>query len=299
MAKIPEDSSLEWARYEGPFDATHYEMVSQVGGRAEIMGRGLDGNLGRMTNPDGEWGHGIHLAGVRGGRVRRNWIRDVYGDGLVLSGTAPRDGDRITGSCVGVEIEQLVVSGARRNGVSFLGAERCTLRDATIHDVGHSHLPLPGGPLAGIDFEPDHEETPNIANEVRLTSISGCEGFGVVCDSGGDKTFGTRFVSCLVAASADGWAVLWRAGRTPGHEWHFWEDCLIAGPAAGLTNCHCRGVWFSSMPENKQSRRAIEIDHQEPVILDSCYVDGIRITPQLVREGHPAMYLSAPNLIVR
>lgn len=289
-------SASKWIRYEGPRDATHYEMVHWAGRPADIHNLRLDGQRGLHLNPKkAEWGIGIFLEAVQGGEVSNVWVKDVTGDSLTFGCTHPRNGNVVLGPCRGVTVREFTSERAQRNAVAFTGAIGCKLLDSTL--VG-THGDLPRGPHAGIDFESDHPKAPNVDNLVERVDVADCQGFAIVSDMGGPTCFGTtvrrsRFISALT-----GWAALWRASSIPSHPWHVWEETYFEGPVSGMTHSHLRGCYFNAQEGNQHSTRALEIDHDRPVILEHCHVGDLLITPELARE-HPALYLHGPNIQFR
>lgn len=212
--------------YDGPWDARNYELVKRIGEttpvRADVRDLVLVGHRQKMTNPAGEWGHGIYTANVDGGEIDNVWIYDCHGDGICLGSSLPNDGDAIIGASKGVSIKQSVIVRARRCGIAFIGAENIRVEDVTIRDCGGVV------PNCGIDFEPDRKSPWNRNIVLRRVSISGGP-IGIIADKGGPMTRDVLIDQC----------------RFHGTEWSAWFD-FPPGHNIGVRNCRFDGpiaVW--------------------------------------------------------
>lgn len=221
--------------YSGPDTATHYQLLRHMRASGlSVRGYELVGNRPRVPRGfNGEWGHGLFLAAVRNSRFSDIRVSEVMGDGATIGSTEPYGA--VLGVTRDVQITGLHVAGARRNGISFVGAERVTVSGFSIRDVRGA----PRGPAAGIDFEPDPGTPGNRDLVVRDGTISDCHNFGIICD--GTDTRGVLIERVTVRAARTGWS-LWLT--FPGGR-NVVRDCTIHGPCVHLRNVHferCRFV---------------------------------------------------------
>lgn len=220
--------------YSGPDRATHYELLRYLRASGlRVADYELVGNRPRVPrNFQGEWGHGLYLAAVRDSRFSNIRASELMGDGATISSRAP-DG-RILGATRDVQIDDLHVDGARRNGIAFIGAERVTVSNFSVRDVRGA----PRGPCAGVDFEPDPDTPGNRNLTLRDGNISDCASFGIICD--GNDTRGVLIERVTVRAHPNGWA-LWL--RFPGGT-NVVRDCTIYGPCVHLRNVRFENCRF-------------------------------------------------------
>lgn len=270
--------------YNGPWDATNYEIVKFLNERdIHFSGARIDGQRDRMTG-GGEWGHGVYLANIDGGLLEDLWIENVHGDGIVFGSTHPRNGDLIYGTTRDVIAREITVMRARRCAVSFIGAEHCTLEDASL--VGTRGT----DPACGIDWEPDHGLTPNVANRLIRVDIAHCQKYAMICDKGGPTTFGTRVSESRFIAEPEGWAMWWTGARSEEHPWHTFTNTDFFGPVVHLHHCRFVNCNFFSMSGNQQSEKAIHVDNDMPLRFEGCEIDG-----EPLKRDHPKVFIHGDN----
>lgn len=244
--------------YQGPWDATHYELFRAIGGTPVLRDTRFIGHRDRMTGGGhGEWGHAMYVAGTTGGLIERVHARDLWGDGLCLGRTDPRSQDVVHGPPVGLRVRDLTVVRARRNGVSVVAGEDIKLEDVTV--VGTHGAPR--GPGAGIDLEPDPPAYhPVVGVTVRRAVVDDCQSFGVICD--GHPVWGFRMEDSEVRASPGGWALWLRFPEPPAGWDNVVRDCTVYGPCAHLANVRFERCRFVRDRDYAQSPRAVASAHE-------------------------------------
>lgn len=249
--------------YRGSDDATHYQLLRymQASGLS-VRGYELIGNRPRIPKGfNGEWGHGLFLTAVRDSHFSDIHVSEVMGDGATITSLEPYG--RVLGVTRGVQITNLHVAGARRNGISFIGAEGVKVSDFSIRDVRGA----PRGPAAGVDFEPDPGTLGNRDLVLRDGAISDCHNFGIICD--GTDTRNVLIERVTVRAAQTGWA-LWLT--FPGGR-NVVRGCTIYGPCVHLRNVHFERCRFVRDPANKQFGGHIASQYDN-VSFSGCTFDG-------------------------
>lgn len=134
-----------------PSDKPNYEIlrirdVSSV----NILDPVIIGDKYIHRGLQGEWGMGISIRGGKKVRIVNARISRCWGDALYIGqGDGPSDG---------VSIESAVLTDNRRQGISIISGKSLSIRDAVITDTRSDNagvVPLPNGPHAGIDIEPN------------------------------------------------------------------------------------------------------------------------------------------------
>lgn len=229
-------SPLDVRRYTGPADATHYEVLrfmDLVG--LDLSGYELVGNRPEIgPGFDGEWGHGLFLSGVEDSRLGSILVREMMGDGVTVGAKYPSG--EIGRSCRNLLLQDIRVEGARRNGISFIGAEDVSIERFEVRDVRSD---LKRGPCAGVDLEPDPKAPGNRRILIRDGVVEGCQNFGII--AAGHDNQDVLIERVTVRAELDGWA-LWL--DFPGGT-NVVRDSTIYGPCAHLRNVrfeNCRFV---------------------------------------------------------
>ena len=107
----------------------------------------------------GEWRHSFGLYGADGFRIQGLRIENSGGDAIYVAGSTAR------GPSQDVEILDVTVDGARRQGISVISVDGLSVDGFSCRDVQGRY------PMAGIDFEPNTAEehlTRIVLNDVRL-----------------------------------------------------------------------------------------------------------------------------------
>lgn len=94
----------------------------------------------------GEWGHGIDVLNSTNVTVDNPEVLNTFGDGIYVGhnywGASTIETDT-------VNINNAIIDGARRNGISICGGRNLTIKDPHIKNVTETN------PKAGIDIEPE------------------------------------------------------------------------------------------------------------------------------------------------
>lgn len=142
--QIPDNTQL---RIEGtlilrPCSYTNYYIVDVRGKNVIINGNGaIIGERYGHTSDLGQWGHGINICGANNVRIRGLSIKDCWGD-CIYVGKGSKN----------ILIEDCVLSGSRRQGVSITSADSVVVRCCLIQNIKGSN------PQHGIDVEPNKNE---------------------------------------------------------------------------------------------------------------------------------------------
>lgn len=253
--------------YQGPRDATHYEIIKFLGGRANAAYLRLEGKRHEMTNPDGEWGHGVYCAGTTG-MLEYIWAQDCYGDGFTLAGTDPRNGEKLYGPPEDMILHQLTSNKARRNGLSIIAGRSILVDNCTFANT----YGAPRGPEAGIDLEPD-PHLPWWVEDVRIKDclIDNNASFGIISDK--QRVRRLTIENTSIFSSLEGWALL--LDMLPDSGPHLVTNCTIYGPIARCNNItfdNCtfifqRGVYAQVLESDTP------IHNSNATILPNCTMD--------------------------
>ena len=108
----------------------------------------LDGNKSENSATNGEWGHGINILHSENITIISPNIKNVWGDGIYIGydyyGTSLKRTKTIS-------INNAIVDGARRNGVSVCGGDSINIDGLDVSNI------VGANPQAGIDIEPEGE----------------------------------------------------------------------------------------------------------------------------------------------
>ncbi|MFA6815457.1 MAG: right-handed parallel beta-helix repeat-containing protein [Lentisphaeria bacterium] len=93
-----------------------------------------------------EWRHGINLLSCENVLIEGLTIKDTGGDAIYLgSAGVPKN------YCRNVRIERVICDGNNRQGISVISVENLLIKDCTLKNTSGTD------PMAGIDFEPNHQ----------------------------------------------------------------------------------------------------------------------------------------------
>lgn len=152
-----------------PTAATHFDMlkvydVSDV----QIYNAQLVGDRKRHTGTTGEWAAGIGIRNSTNVIIRYGKISDTWGDGIFI-------GSENGGVSTDIQVLDLNIDNARRNGISLTSGNNILIQNITISNTNGTM------PMCGVDIEPSlpQEELISIKfkNIVTFNNLNG--GFNV------------------------------------------------------------------------------------------------------------------------
>ena len=129
------------------------------------------GDRATHTGETGEWGMGINIVGSRNVHVTGLTIRDCWGDCIYVgrsNGVESRD----------VEIDNCLLTGSRRQGISVVACYGAEMHDLEIRDIRGTD------PQAAIDVEPNAGDTCSGA-WIRNVTVRNCY-LGIIGTTPGD-----------------------------------------------------------------------------------------------------------------
>ena len=129
------------------------------------------GDRATHTGETGEWGMGINIVGSRNVHVTGLTIRDCWGDCIYVgrsNGVESRD----------VEIDNCLLTGSRRQGISVVACYGAEMHDLDIRDIRGTD------PQAAIDVEPNAGDTCSGA-WIRNVTVRNCY-LGIIGTTPGD-----------------------------------------------------------------------------------------------------------------
>ena len=136
----------------------------------------LTGDTDAHTGTTGEFGHGVFFLTCYNIKILDGHIKDMWGDGLTPSGfeTGSGNAGSMPGDYVPGPSENWLITGNRihncgRQGISVIGLINFTISDNIIYDIRRT------SPSAGIDCEPNSEETTNKNGSIVGNSIYNCK----------------------------------------------------------------------------------------------------------------------------
>ena len=149
------DGTLQLA----PNDYKSYDIIRVVGSHVKILGKGsIVGDRYAHTGHEGEWGMGIRLKGSRNVTIKDLTIADCWGDCIYIGG-----------DCKNIRIDDCLLRGSRRQGISITKADRVTIANCRIANISGTN------PQYAIDIEPNEGCTvDNVL--IKNVTVTGCEG---------------------------------------------------------------------------------------------------------------------------
>jgi parallel beta-helix repeat protein len=131
-----------------------------------ITGGTIEGDRNFHKGATGEWGMGIQLNGAKSIVIENMTIRDAWGDGVYIGGSAS------VGSSESVTICGLVSEQNRRQGLSAVYVNNLLVRDSVFKNTSGTR------PELGLDIEPNPGQT--VKNVIIQNSLfSGNSGGGI------------------------------------------------------------------------------------------------------------------------
>lgn len=163
---------LEGKIHMRPNNNKFYSIISiENSSNVSIIGDGgLIGDRYSHTGIQGEWGHCLHILNSNNVTINRILIRDAWGDCIYIGSKSDS-----------VLIDDCVIKGGRRQGISITSGSNIMIRHCTISDVKGT------SPEFGIDVEPNKGDS--IKNILICKSkISNCYG-GISCSGKAEKSY--------------------------------------------------------------------------------------------------------------
>ncbi len=183
------------------FKASGKSNITMLGkGKAVIQMRKSDYQNPKLYRHS-EWRHMIGLYGVSNVRIANLELRESGGDGIYLGTTTQQK------YCKDVTLENLVIDGHHRQGISVISAENLIIRDCRISNTSGT------APAAGIDFEPNSTPAPQrlVNCLVENCQIYGNAGAGIECYTvymeGGAPAQSITIRNCTISGNREGISV--------------------------------------------------------------------------------------------
>lgn len=124
-----------------PNNLISYSIVAISGSNIKVNGGFYLGERMQHVGTTGEWGHGICITnGSDNVTVRNVNVCDCWGDGIAV------DGNEVNTNII---ISGFVIDNCRRQGISVIFADRCTISKGVITNIQGTE------PHLGIDIEPN------------------------------------------------------------------------------------------------------------------------------------------------
>lgn len=139
-----------------------------------IDGFNIYGDLKTHLDLDTEWGHGIFITHSNNITVKNCKIYDTVGDGIYV-GIQYFNTSKI--ETENISIENCLIKGVSRNGISLCSGIGVNIKDCTIIEVARRN------PQAGIDIEPEgHGDINPIVKDVFINNVSfyNCGNVGII-----------------------------------------------------------------------------------------------------------------------
>ncbi len=173
-----------------------------------VVGYGARLVMRKAEYVDGQWRHALSLMGVQRVTVEGLAMDSSGGDGIYIDGL--RDPSGLLESRQ-VRVAHVTASANRRQGLSVISAENLLVEHSRFESTsGHA-------PMAGIDFEPDHDGQRLVNCRIRNSVFTGNAGPPALIDLGRlserSAPVSITFEDCLFVASASSSGTLVRAYR--------------------------------------------------------------------------------------
>ncbi len=97
---------------------------------------------------EGQWRHCLSFTSCKNVTIKGLSIKDSGGDGIYIGSSGK---ESLVNFCKDIIIEDILLSGHYRQGISIISGENILIKDCIIENTG-THLPS-----AGIDFEPNND----------------------------------------------------------------------------------------------------------------------------------------------
>ena len=137
-------------------------LIKQVS-NVTIDGGEFVGDIRMHIGNDGEWGHGIKVAGGTNITLKNLTTREFWGDGIDLIEAEYNSTLRAgVGPCINVMIDNVKCLYNRRQGLSIEAAKNVVVKNSEFAYTGKYKMTPPG---AGVDIEPW------CTNEIKIADV--------------------------------------------------------------------------------------------------------------------------------
>lgn len=152
-----------------PYDSTTYEILrAHLVENVHIFNPVINGRKDLNTETTGEWGHGISFRSAKNYTVVSPTISNCWGDGIYIGRSGTGDP-----WCENGIINDVNISGCRRQGMSVITVKRLLIDGGVISDIGGT------APGDGIDIEPNQPFEFLQGLVIQDIQTFRCEGSGV------------------------------------------------------------------------------------------------------------------------
>ena len=184
------------------------DIIRVTGRNVRIKGKGsIVGDRDTHKGKNGEWGMGIRLHGATDITLSGLTIKDCWGDCIYIGGRSKN-----------IKIDNCVLRGSRRQGISMTKADGVTVSNCRIADISGTN------PQYAIDIEPNkHCVVDNVL--IRNVTVTGCEG-GVRAVIG-KKAFGNARIGKVEIRNSHVMAKTRHTLHFAGCEQAIVRDCII------------------------------------------------------------------------
>lgn len=137
----------------------NYSMLFAEGNDIHINGEGkIIGDRRVHKGETGEWGMGVRFHGAHNSSIEGLTIQDCWGDCIYVAGNSKN-----------ILINNCILEGGRRQGISITSGEDVAIRDCNITKIGGT------SPGYGIDVEPNKNDTCRgiVIERVRVANSKG------------------------------------------------------------------------------------------------------------------------------
>lgn len=184
------------------------DIIRVTGRNVRIKGKGsIVGDRDTHKGKNGEWGMGIRLHGATDITLSGLTIKDCWGDCIYIGGKSKN-----------IKIDNCVLRGSRRQGISITKANGVTVSNCRIADISGTN------PQYAIDIEPNkHCVVDHVL--IRNVTVTGCEGgFRAVI---GKKAFGNARIGKVEICNSHVMAKTRHTLHFAGCEQAIVRDCII------------------------------------------------------------------------
>ena len=129
------------------------ESVSNI----TVVEPNIVGDNDTHTGVGGEFGMGLYLRDAHNIHIVKPKIDKCWGDGIYIGQVGS------IGACTNVTIDEPVIDGCRRQGISIISADGLTINNPVITNIAGTP------PSAGIDIEPNN--TACILNNIKINNL--------------------------------------------------------------------------------------------------------------------------------
>lgn len=246
-------------RWQGPWDQAHIEQVYAAGATVHHRNLAVYGERAKMLpRSDGEtvdeFRH-LYYYQACTGKLENLHGEDAYGDGMVLSAKHPHPDHPVGDRCYHMSIRGLHLENCRRNNLALIGVEYSTFEDFYLARSWGN----PGGPCAGIDFEPDGTDHTNRFLYFKNGRILDNQNWGILSEN--ELTHNVMFDNVTISAARSGWAGRGLFGK--GQPWNkfggiydgysaVFRNCKFYGPLSTFKHSLFIDCLFVADPDNYQ-----------------------------------------------